>query len=68
MITLLKLASFLGLALTVIPAFLVFAGAIPWETHALLMLAGTILWFATAPFWMHGEPPKTGFWKRRRAI
>jgi hypothetical protein len=49
---LLKLLSLAGLALTVVPSFLVFAGAIAWETHALLMLVGTVLWFGSAPFWM----------------
>ena len=53
--TLLKIASFLGLGLTVVPAFLLFAGTISWETHATLMLAGTILWFGTSPFWMREE-------------
>ena len=50
--TLLQLASFVGLALTVVPAFLVFAGTISWEQHALAMLIGTLIWFASAPFWM----------------
>ncbi|QXD15386.1 hypothetical protein GQ464_000050 [Rhodocaloribacter litoris] len=54
---LLYVISFLGLALTVVPAFLVFAGAIPWETHATLMFAGTVAWFVTAPFWMHTGSP-----------
>jgi hypothetical protein len=49
---LLMLLSFLGLALTVIPAFLVFGGVISWSAHANLMFAGMVLWFATAPFWM----------------
>lgn len=52
---LLKFASFLGLSLTVCPAFFVFAGAISWETHALFLGVGTVLWFATAPFWMKQE-------------
>lgn len=46
------LISALGLALTVVPAFLVFYGAITWGTHANLMIVGMILWFGTAPFWM----------------
>ena len=66
MTALLKLLSLAGLLLTVVPAFLVFAGSLTWSTHATLMLVGTVLWFVTAPFWMHGEPPKQGFWKRRR--
>ncbi|MDP2982999.1 MAG: hypothetical protein Q8O92_06705 [Candidatus Latescibacter sp.] len=44
--------SFLGLALTVIPAFFVFYGAVSWNTHANLMFAGMVMWFVTAPFWM----------------
>lgn len=48
----LKLISFLGLALTIGPAFLVFAGMIAWDTHAAAMSVGTALWFISAPFWM----------------
>lgn len=48
----LKALSALALGLTVVPAVLVFAGTISWETHASLMLAGAVLWFGTAPFWM----------------
>jgi len=47
--------SLVGLALTVVPAFLVFAGAITWLQHASAMMAGAVLWFATAPFWMKEE-------------
>lgn len=50
--TALKLFSILGLGLTIVPAGLVFLNQIPWQTHANLMLIGTILWFVTAPFWM----------------
>lgn len=52
MTLLLKFASFLGLVLTVVPAFLVFAGSITWSTHAWAMALGTALWFGSAPFWM----------------
>lgn len=55
---LLKIISFAGLALTVIPAVLVFAGEITWDTHATLMLVGTIAWFATSPFWMEEALPE----------
>ena len=48
----LKMISGIGLSFTVVPAFLVFMGEITWELHALLMLIGTVLWFASAPFWM----------------
>ena len=54
----LKTLSFVGLVLTVGPSFLVFAGVIAWETHAALMLVGTVLWFATAPFWMKATDPE----------
>lgn len=52
-----KIASFFGLGLTVIPAFMVFFGTISWETHALLMVVGALLWFATAPFWLLKDNP-----------
>ena len=52
---LLKTGSFLGLALTVVPAFLVFPGRLTWDAHALLMGVGAVLWFAIAPFWMVKE-------------
>jgi hypothetical protein len=44
--------SFIGLALTLLPSFLVFANAISWDTYLLLMNIGTIMWFVSAPFWM----------------
>ncbi len=64
----LKAVSFAGLGLTVVPAFLLFAGVISWSVHAALMLVGTLVWFASAPFWMHGEAPRTSLWKRRRPV
>ena len=53
--TLMKLISFAGLCMTLLPAFLVFNGSMTWERHALFMLIGTVLWFGSAPFWMTGE-------------
>ena len=52
---LLKVGSFVGLGLTVVPAFLVFSGTLTWNTHAVLMGIGALLWFVTAPFWMVKE-------------
>lgn len=52
----LALFSLAGLALTVAPAFLVFAGRLGWNAHANLMIAGMILWFSTAPFWLGKKP------------
>lgn len=60
MTALLKILSFAGLGLTVVPAFFVFAGTISWDTHATLMLLGTILWFATSPFWMQEDVAEVG--------
>jgi hypothetical protein len=50
----LKIISYLGLALTVVPALLVFGGTIELKSHYLLMAIGMVMWFSTAPFWMHG--------------
>ncbi len=52
---LLRTGSFLGLGLTVVPAFLVFSGTLSWNAHAVLMAVGALLWFVTAPFWMAKE-------------
>lgn len=59
MSTVLKLISLAGLVLTVVPAFLVFAGTLTWSQHATLMVIGTVLWFATAPFWMRSDDRAT---------
>lgn len=52
MTQLLKIVSFIGLALTVVPSYLVFKNVIDFQIHTLLMFIGMILWFATSPFWM----------------
>jgi len=51
----LTILSFIGLALTILPSFLVFSKIINWETHLTLMTIGTLLWFLTVPFWMKKE-------------
>lgn len=48
----LVIVSLIGLVLTLLPSFLVFANAISWDTYLLLMNVGTIMWFVSAPFWM----------------
>ncbi|MCC9135601.1 hypothetical protein ACFSKU_13170 [Pontibacter silvestris] len=53
--TILKLLSLIGLVLTVVPSFLVFAGIIELSFHKTLMFIGTLLWFSTAPFWMNKQ-------------
>ena len=46
----LMIVSFLGLILTVVPAFFVLYQQISWNTHANLMFIGMVLWFVSAPF------------------
>ena len=50
-----KLVSVIGLGLTVVPAYLVWSGSMTWDSHASLMLLGTVLWFGSAPLWMRKE-------------
>jgi len=58
--TVLKLASSIGLVLSVVPAFFVLSGSITWDTHATLMAIGALVWFATAPLWMaEGDASET---------
>lgn len=52
MTAVLKILSYSGLALTVLPAVLVLAGVLSWRAHSVLMLVGAALWFSTASFWM----------------
>ncbi len=54
--TLFKIFSFCGLGLTVVPAFLVYHAVLDMEQHKMLALAGTILWFVTAPLWLGRGP------------
>ncbi|KPL22596.1 MAG: hypothetical protein AMJ75_07780 [Phycisphaerae bacterium SM1_79] len=48
----LQVISFLGLALTIIPAFLVFGQVLSKEMYLRLMVLGMVLWFSTAIFWI----------------
>lgn len=41
-----------GLALTLVPSMLVFAGVISGPTNKALMGVGMLLWFMMAPFWI----------------
>ena len=51
----LQIISFLGLALSIIPAFLVFGGILSKEVYLGLMIVGMVLWFGTAVFWIRKE-------------
>ncbi|MDQ8197666.1 hypothetical protein QEH56_05870 [Pelagicoccus enzymogenes] len=48
----LKLISYLGLALSVVPSLLVFSGSMEFENHYNYMSVGMVLWFASAIFWI----------------
>lgn len=58
--TILKIASFTGLLLTVAPSFFVLKGVIEMKTNFTLMIAGMIIYFCTAPFWMKSKPLEEG--------
>ena len=49
----LRLVSWLGLALTLLPSFLVFRGALSLDAFKAVVLAGSVLWLGTAPFWIN---------------
>ncbi len=48
----LKAISCLGLALSIVPAFLVFGDVVSRQTYLRLMVLGMVLWFGTASFWI----------------
>ncbi len=53
MTILLKIISFAGLGLTIIPSVLVLSGTIDMHWNKLLMSAGMVVWFAAAYFWVN---------------
>lgn len=50
--TILKILSYGGLVLTILPSLLVLSGAMEFGSHYYWTLAGTLIWFITAPFWV----------------
>ena len=52
--TLLRVVSFLGLALTVLLPVLALGGDLSQSTSFSLMNIGMVLWFSTAVFWIKG--------------
>ena len=48
----LQIISFIGLAISIIPAFLLFGGMLAKDTYLQLMVVGMVLWFGTAVFWI----------------
>jgi hypothetical protein len=55
MSTSLKLASWAGLALTLLPSFAVFRGSLSLEAFKVVVLVGSVLWLGTAPFWINRD-------------
>jgi len=49
---LLKLISFAGLIIMFASAIMVFNDAMSKDTYLVVALIGTVMWFATVPFWM----------------
>lgn len=58
--SLVKLISFTGLGLSIIPAILVFQESITPDTCKNLMTVGTVMWFTTAPSWMNSPKKQNG--------
>ena len=56
--TLLPIVSYLGLALVIVPPLAYLAGAMDKSVMSSVMLAGTIVWFASVPFWMNRRTPE----------
>lgn len=52
---LLRIVSYIGLCLTLIPSFFVFIDKIDIGTNKILMLIGTVVWFIISPFWINKE-------------
>jgi len=51
----LQLVSYIGLALSLVPALLVFKGIITKDTYLNYMLLGMLVWFGTAILWVKPE-------------
>ncbi len=51
----LQMVSLLGLALSIVPAMLLFAGGITRETYLRLLVLGMLLWFGSAVIWIRPE-------------
>ncbi len=50
-----KYVSFFALLVTIAPSFMVWWGMAPLSLLSPVMIFGTLLWFATAPFWIKKE-------------
>ncbi len=52
--TLLKSLGFLALALTLVPPILFATGSLSEGAMKVLLVVATVMWFATAPFFLKG--------------
>ncbi|BET68326.1 hypothetical protein ASA1KI_32440 [Opitutales bacterium ASA1] len=55
----LKLLSYAGLALSLLPSFFVFAGTMAPATSKTIMIVGMVLWFSTALLWIKPTKPES---------
>jgi hypothetical protein len=53
--TLLQIISYAGLAMSIVPALLVYHGSISMDAYYKLMVLGMVLWFGSAIFWIKPE-------------
>jgi hypothetical protein len=51
----LKIISYIGLVLTIVPSLFVFKAVFDIKVHFNLMIVGMVLWFGTAPFYAKGK-------------
>lgn len=49
----LKLLSFIGLVLTILPPVLLFMGKLEMDAMKWIMGFGMVFWMSTAPFWIN---------------
>lgn len=52
-----KTLGLLSLAATIVPPLLFMLKLMPLEAVKWIMLAATVVWFATAPLWMKTDEP-----------
>ncbi len=52
---LLKVLSYMALGVLILGPILYYLGRVELDTNKHLMLAGTLVWFAIAPFWMKSK-------------
>ncbi|MEL6191121.1 MAG: hypothetical protein AAFR66_03690 [Bacteroidota bacterium] len=56
---LIRAVSLIGLFITLIPCFLLFQGSISLDQYYGWVLAGSLIWLVSAPFWINKGTEKT---------